>query len=407
MADETLAALAAKIRAREISPVEVTEACLARIETLGPRLHAFVHVDAEAALRTARIREAEVKAGRARGPLHGVPLAHKDLFVWGGRAASCGTAVPEYFRAEQDATAVARLEAAGAISLGRLNLSELALGPFGDNAHHGDVETPWRPGHCAGGSSSGSGAAVAAGLAYGALGTDTGGSIRLPAACCGIVGLKPTYGRVSRAGAMPLSWSLDHVGPLARTVRDAAILLGVIAGADAAGRDRERAPGPGLRDGPRPADRRAPDRGARSLLRGRPRPRGAGGGPGGDRGTPRARRPGRRVSPARSDAPQRPRQRDRPLRERRGPCPHRARITPRASAGRPHPARGGVPRERSRLSSGDAAPSPRHADLRGRRVRAGRRAGRAHHPRARARLGGREGRVARRRSSAAWAASRA
>jgi aspartyl-tRNA(Asn)/glutamyl-tRNA(Gln) amidotransferase subunit A len=229
---DTLAELARKIRAREVSPVEATEACLARIETLGPRLRAFIHVDADGALRTARIREAEVKAGRARGPLHGVPLAHKDLFVWGGRAASCGTAVPEYFRAEHDATAVARLEAAGAITLGRLNLAELALGPFGDNAHHGDVETPWRAGHCAGGSSSGSGAAVAAGLAYGALGTDTGGSIRLPAACCGIVGLKPTYGRVSRAGAMPLSWSLDHVGPLARTVRDAGILLGVIAGAD-------------------------------------------------------------------------------------------------------------------------------------------------------------------------------
>jgi aspartyl-tRNA(Asn)/glutamyl-tRNA(Gln) amidotransferase subunit A len=233
VSDETLATLGAKIRAREISPVEVTEACLARIETLGSRLRAFVHVDAEAALRTARVREAEVKAGRARGPLHGVPLAHKDLFAWGGRAASCGTAVPEYFRADHDATAVARLETAGAITLGRLNLSELALGPFGDNAHHGDAETPWRRGHCAGGSSSGSGAAVGAGLVYGALGTDTGGSIRLPAACCGIVGLKPTYGRVSRAGAMPLSWSLDHVGPLARTVRDAAILLGVIAGADA------------------------------------------------------------------------------------------------------------------------------------------------------------------------------
>jgi aspartyl-tRNA(Asn)/glutamyl-tRNA(Gln) amidotransferase subunit A len=233
VADETLAGLAARIRAREISPVEITEACLARIEALGPRLRAFVHVDAAGALRTARIREAEAKAGKSRGPLHGVPVAHKDLFVWGGRAAACGTAVPEYFRADHDATAVARLEAAGAITLGRLNLSELALGPFGDNAHHGDAETPWRPGHCAGGSSSGSGAAVGAGLVFGALGSDTGGSIRLPAACCGVVGLKPTYGRVSRAGAMPLSWSLDHIGPLARTVRDAAILLGVIAGADA------------------------------------------------------------------------------------------------------------------------------------------------------------------------------
>jgi aspartyl-tRNA(Asn)/glutamyl-tRNA(Gln) amidotransferase subunit A len=229
---DTLAGLAAHIRAREVSPVEAVEGCLARIARLNPRFHAVLRLDAEAALRTARIREAEVKAGRIRGPLHGVPMAHKDLFAWGGQAASCGTAMPEYFRAARDATAVARLEAAGAITLGRLNMSELALGPFGDNAHHGDVETPWKAGHGAGGSSSGSGAAVAAGLVPGALGTDTGGSIRLPAACCGIVGLKPTYGRVSRAGAMPLSWSLDHVGPLARTVRDVALLLHVIAGAD-------------------------------------------------------------------------------------------------------------------------------------------------------------------------------
>jgi aspartyl-tRNA(Asn)/glutamyl-tRNA(Gln) amidotransferase subunit A len=230
--EDTLAAVAAAIRQREISPVEVTDACLARIARLAPRLRAFLRVDAEAARRVAHVREAEAKAGRLRGPLHGVPLAHKDLFAAPGRSASCGTAVPEYFRADHEATAVARLEAAGAITLGWLNLSELALGPFGTNAHHGDVETPWRAGHAAGGSSSGSGAAVAAGLAYGALGTDTGGSIRLPAACCGVVGLKPTYGRVSRAGGMPLSWSLDHVGPLARTVRDAAILLGVVAGAD-------------------------------------------------------------------------------------------------------------------------------------------------------------------------------
>jgi aspartyl-tRNA(Asn)/glutamyl-tRNA(Gln) amidotransferase subunit A len=232
--DETLTALAAKIRTREVSPVEATEACLARIEALGPRVRAFLRVDADGALRTARIREAEAKAGRSRGPLHGVPLAHKDLFVRDGRPASCGTAFPEYFRADGTATVLRRLDAAGAVTLGCLNLSELALGPFGDNAHHGDAETPWRAGHAAGGSSSGSGAAVGARLAYGALGTDTGGSIRLPAACCGVVGLKPTYGRVSRAGAMPLSWSLDHVGPLARTVRDAAVLLGVIAGADPA-----------------------------------------------------------------------------------------------------------------------------------------------------------------------------
>ncbi|HZS34414.1 MAG TPA: amidase [Methylomirabilota bacterium] len=234
MTAETLAGVAARIRRRECSPVEAVEACLARIARLNPRLHAVLRVDADQALRTARVREAEVEAGRLRGPLHGVPLAHKDLFAGPGQPASCGTAIPEYFRAERNATAPARLEAAGAITLGRLNMSELALGPFGDNAHHGDVETPWRAGHGAGGSSSGSGAAVAAGLVYGALGTDTGGSIRLPAACCGVVGLKPTYGRVSRAGAMPLSWSLDHVGPLARTVRDAALLLGAMAGPDPA-----------------------------------------------------------------------------------------------------------------------------------------------------------------------------
>ena len=348
-----------------------------------------------------------MKAGRSRGPLHGVPLAHKDLFVWGGRAAACGTAVPEYFRADQDATAVARLEAAGAISLGRLNLSELAMGPFGDNAHHGDVETPWRPGHGAGGSSSGSGAAVAAGLVYGALGTDTGGSIRLPAACCGIVGLKPTYGRVSRAGAMPLSWSLDHIGPLTRTVRDAAILLGVIAGPDA--RDATASPHPvpdyvtGL-DRPIAGLR---DRGARSLLRGGRRRRGADGGPGGDRGAPRARRRGGRVPPAGSGAPQRPRQHDRPLRERRGPRAHRPRVAPPAPAGRPGAPGGGVPRQRPRLSPGRAAPRPRHAHLRGRRVRAGRPRGHPHDPRARAGPGGREGRGRPTTSSAAWAASRA
>src|SRR4029079_9003231 len=158
--------------------------------------------------------------------------AHKDLFLIPGLPTSCGTRTPDYFVGAPPCTAVARLQAAGALTLGKLNMTELALGPFGDNAHHGDVQNPWRIGHVSGGSSSGSGAAVAAGLAAGALGTDTGGSIRLPAAACGVVGLKPTYGRVSRAGGMPLSWSMDHVGPLTRTVRDAAILLGVIAGAD-------------------------------------------------------------------------------------------------------------------------------------------------------------------------------
>jgi aspartyl-tRNA(Asn)/glutamyl-tRNA(Gln) amidotransferase subunit A len=161
-----------------------------------------------------------------------VPLAWKDLCHVHGLGTSCGTRTPEYFVSDEECTVVTRLTAAGAITLGKLNMSELASGPFGDNPHHGDVQNPWRAGHVSGGSSSGSGAAVAAGLALGALGTDTGGSIRLPAACCGIVGLKPTYGRVSRAGVMPLSWSLDHVGPLTRTVADAALLLSVMAGHD-------------------------------------------------------------------------------------------------------------------------------------------------------------------------------
>jgi aspartyl-tRNA(Asn)/glutamyl-tRNA(Gln) amidotransferase subunit A len=232
VADWTIAGVAAAIRARQVSPVEVTRACLERIERFDGRLRSFITVDAERALATARTREAEARHGRLVGPLHGVPLAYKDLCAVPGLPTSCGTALPDYFQAPRPATAVARLVAVGAITLGKLNMSELALGPFGDNAHHGNAETPWRPGHVAGGSSSGSGAAVAAGLALGALGTDTGGSIRLPAACCGIVGLKPTYGRVSRAGAMPLSWSLDHIGPMTRTVADAALLLGLIAGAD-------------------------------------------------------------------------------------------------------------------------------------------------------------------------------
>lgn len=227
-----LVALAESIRSGHTSPVEMTRACLARIERLDPRLRTFITVDADGALAAARACEAELAAGRLRGPLHGVPLAYKDLFLVGGLPTSCGTSTRQYFISERDATATTRLTAAGAVTLGKLNMSELALGPFGDNAHHGDVQNPWRAGHVAGGSSSGSGAAVAAGLAAGALGTDTGGSIRLPAACCGIVGLKPTYGRVSRAGAMPLSWSLDHVGPMTRTVRDAALLLRLIAGHD-------------------------------------------------------------------------------------------------------------------------------------------------------------------------------
>jgi aspartyl-tRNA(Asn)/glutamyl-tRNA(Gln) amidotransferase subunit A len=224
--------LAAAVRSRRLSPVELTRAYLDRIAKLDPTLRAFITVDGDGALAAARALEREATAGAWRGPLHGVPLAHKDLCLIAGLPTSCGTRTADYFVGAPPCTAVARLVAAGAITLGKLNMTELAMGPFGDNAHHGDVQNPWRLGHVSGGSSSGSGAAVAAALAAGALGTDTGGSIRLPAACCGVVGLKATYGRVSRAGVMPLSWSYDHVGPLARTTRDAALMLGLIAGHD-------------------------------------------------------------------------------------------------------------------------------------------------------------------------------
>ncbi len=232
MTDWTIATLSRAIAGRQVSPLEVTRACLARIDKLDPSLRSFITLDAEGALAAARELEAELAAGLSRGPLHGVPLAYKDLFHVRGLPTSCGTKTREYFASDPECTAVSRLREAGAVTLGKLNMTELALGPFGDNAHHGDAQNPWKRGHVAGGSSSGSAAAVAAGFVVGALGSDTGGSIRLPAACCGVVGLKPTYGRVSRAGAMPLSWSLDHVGPLTRTVGDAALLLGAIAGYD-------------------------------------------------------------------------------------------------------------------------------------------------------------------------------
>jgi len=244
LTSSSLADLAQAIRARKVSPVELTRAHLDRIARLDPTLHAYITVDAEGALATAAVLEREAAAGAWRGPLHGVPLAHKDLFLIPGLPTSCGTRTADYFVGAPPCTAVVRLQAAGALTLGKLNMTELALGPFGDNAHHGDVQNPWRIGHVSGGSSSGSGAAVAAGLAAGALGTDTGGSIRLPAAACGVVGLKPTYGRVSRAGVMPLSWSYDHVGPLARTVRDAALMLAVIAGADPLDATTSRQPVP-------------------------------------------------------------------------------------------------------------------------------------------------------------------
>jgi aspartyl-tRNA(Asn)/glutamyl-tRNA(Gln) amidotransferase subunit A len=226
----TIGSLSEAIRRRDLSIVEIVHECLQRIEA--DELRAFVTLRGDSALEVARLLDSELHRGQYRGPLHGIPLAHKDLLFIEGMPTSCGTSVKNYFEADRTATVITRLVSAGSVTLGKLNMTELAMSPFGDNAAYGDVRNPWSHRHSAGGSSSGSAAAVAGGLVFGSIGSDTGGSIRQPAAYCGVVGIKPTYGRVSRAGAMPLSWSLDHIGPIARTVRDAALLLNAIAGED-------------------------------------------------------------------------------------------------------------------------------------------------------------------------------
>ena len=228
----TLASLARAIRTRKVSPVEITKACLERIERLNPALNAFITVTAERALADARRAERVSARGGRRGPLHGVPIAIKDIFATAGIRTTCGSRVLRGWVPDHDATVVRRLTDAGAVLLGKLNMSEFAYA--GVHPDVGPPRNPWNLDRFTGGSSSGSGGAVAAGLCFGSLGTDTGGSIRGPAANCAIVGLKPTYGLVSRAGVVPLSWSLDHAGPMARTAEDALIILDAIAGFDPA-----------------------------------------------------------------------------------------------------------------------------------------------------------------------------
>ena len=217
------------VQKKEVSPVELTQACLARIERLNPALNAFITVTDASALDEAQKAEAEISRGEWKGPLHGVPIAVKDLIETAGVKTTAASAVLKDYVPAADAEVIRRLKAAGAILLGKLNLHEFAYGGSGIIGHFGPARNPWNTAHVTGGSSSGSAAAVAAGLCYGAIGTDTAGSIRLPAACCGITGLKPTYGLVSTRGVIPLSWSLDHVGPMARTVADAALMLQAIA----------------------------------------------------------------------------------------------------------------------------------------------------------------------------------
>src|SRR3989442_1378297 len=202
----SLAAAAQALRARHLSSRELADACLARIARWQPRINAFISVEQQPADE-------------------GVPLAHKDMFYRKGRVSNCGSKIRRGWIARETSTALSRLDAAGMPQIGTLNMAEFAYGPTGHNEHWGDCRNPWNPDYIAGGSSSGSGAAVAARLVFGALGSDTGGSVRIPAAACGATGLKTTWGRVSRHGAMPLSHSLDTIGPLARSAEDCALIL--------------------------------------------------------------------------------------------------------------------------------------------------------------------------------------
>jgi aspartyl-tRNA(Asn)/glutamyl-tRNA(Gln) amidotransferase subunit A len=222
----------ARLRRREFSVVELTDACLNRIQAIDGKLHCFITLTADLALQRARQAEKEIRSGTDRGPLHGIPIALKDLYATHGIRTTCHSAVLENWTPDYDATAVSKLSEAGAVLLGKLGMHEFAFGGPSVDAPFPAVRNPWNTAHIPGGSSSGSGAALAAGLCYGALGSDTGGSIRTPSSHCAVVGIKPTYGRVSRHGVIPLSWSLDHAGPMARSVEDCAILLRAIAGYD-------------------------------------------------------------------------------------------------------------------------------------------------------------------------------
>ncbi len=228
----SLADAAGLIRSGAATSVALTQAAIARARAEQPRINAFIAIEEEAALAAAEAADRWKAEGKPLGELHGVPLAHKDMYDRKGMVTGCGSKIRAGHVAGSTSTVMQRLEAAGAISIGRLNMSEFAMGPTGHNAHHGRARNPIDPERITGGSSSGSGAAVGAGVVLAALGSDTGGSIRLPAACCGVVGIKPTQGRVSRHGAMPLSFSQDCVGPLGAHVDDAYSLLKIISGAD-------------------------------------------------------------------------------------------------------------------------------------------------------------------------------
>ena len=229
-ADATIASLGAALRRGRATAVDLLEQCLAAIDERDPALNAFITVLADDARRQARAADAELSAGRDRGPLHGIPISLKDLIDLAGTPTTAASRVRSGHRAATDAPIAARLREAGAVFVGKCNLHEFALGTTGEESAYGPARNPHAPDHVPGGSSSGSAVSVAAGMAVASIGTDTGGSIRIPASACGLVGLKPTHGEVSLEGIVPLAPSLDHAGPIARSVRDAAILHQVLAG---------------------------------------------------------------------------------------------------------------------------------------------------------------------------------
>ncbi len=230
----TLVEAADAVASGKATSVGLLESCLAAIDAHDGKVNATIWIDREGALAAAHAADKAVASGAALGPLHGVPLAHKDMYYQAGKVSTCGSMIRGQWVADKTATVLERLHAAGSITFAGLNMAEFAQNPTGHNRHHGSCHNPWNLPYITGGSSSGSGAAVAARFCFGALGSDTGGSIRLPASACGVVGLKPTQTRVSRAGVMPLSFSADNVGPLTRTARDCARIMTVIAGHDPA-----------------------------------------------------------------------------------------------------------------------------------------------------------------------------
>jgi aspartyl-tRNA(Asn)/glutamyl-tRNA(Gln) amidotransferase subunit A len=243
-----IAKLARLFRDRQASPVDLIIEMLGRIERLNPRLNAYITVLNDHALAAARQAEVEIRRGDYLGPLHGIPIALKDLYLTQGILTTAGSRILAGWKPDDDATVVTRLRDAGAIIIGKTNMHEFAMGPTNINPHFGDCLNPWDVERVTGGSSGGSGAAVSTSMATAALGSDTGGSIRIPSSLCGITGHKPTYGLVSRYGVLALSWSLDHAGPMTKTVEDAALMMNTLAGYDARDPASAYRPVPDYRD---------------------------------------------------------------------------------------------------------------------------------------------------------------